>query len=75
MLTADSDVLGSDVGPLVAGRPLHLADVVVGLFVGSTDRPHDRLAALGADALRDAVLVDRALLSEAAAEEVALVKA
>ena len=72
-LTADTDVLGRDVRSLVAGGPLHLADVVVGPVVGSTHRTNYGLAALGADALRDAVLVYRALLPEATAQQVALV--
>jgi hypothetical protein len=39
MVTADSDVSGGDVGALVAGRPLHLAHVVVRLVVGGAHRP------------------------------------
>ena len=75
LLTADSDVLGRDVRPLVAGGPLHLADVVVGPVVRGAHGANDRLTALGADAFGDAVLVDGALLPEATAQQVALVQA
>ncbi len=72
-LTTNSDVTRRDVGPLGAGRLLHLADVVVGLVVGGAHRPDDGFAVLRANALRDPVLVNRTLLTESTAQEVALI--
>ena len=72
--TTNSDVSRRDVGPLGAGRFLHLADVVVRLVVGGADRSNDRFAVLQTNAFRDSVLVDRTLLTKSAAQQIALIE-
>ncbi len=69
-LTAYSHVLDADVLPLRAPRRPHLALVVVGPAVGGADRPDDRLAGgrRGTRAACDALLRDRAVLAERAAQ-------
>ena len=61
--------------PLPASGPPHLAVVVVGAAVGGADGADDALADRGADAVRDALLVDLAALAKVAGQQFALVGA
>ena len=73
-LTTNAKIFGREIEPILATVLLHFAQVIVGVSIIGTHGTHYGLALLIAYTISDALLVDIALLSIIATQELALIQ-